>query len=87
MLRGIICLVDEVDRCSELHDLGFKGAKEVMQIVKFFYGTSADPLTEDDKVRGLDCPANTEYITMNTEDDKQPEIIIEEINASGPELY
>jgi hypothetical protein len=34
--------VDEVDRFSELHPLGYLGSKEVMKLVKFFYGTSAD---------------------------------------------
>jgi len=59
-----------------------------MSHVKFFYGSSADPLTKHDKgPNGLGCPVSTEYVTMNMEEDRQPLVNIDEINESGPELY
>jgi hypothetical protein len=88
LLKDYYGYIDEIDRLSEQHPLGFKGAKELLKSFKHVYGTSADQLTEDDKgAEGLDCPVNTEYIFMNTEKDKQPHMNIKEINKSGPELY
>ena len=72
-LKEYLVFIDEVDRFSEMHHLGFKGSKEVMSVVKYFYGTSADPLTEDDKgPNGLDCPDDTEYIKITIEENRKP---------------
>ena len=59
-----------------------------MKSAQFFYGTSADePSHEDKGGDGLGCPANTEYILMNTKYEQKPVITLDIIDKSGPELY
>ena len=84
-LSPFYTFIDEVDRFSEANALGFIGSKNVMKHVKFFYGTSADELTPEDKgPNGLDCPPETEFIKVG-EMNKKVKII--KITESGNKLY
>lgn len=77
--------VDEVDRFSEHSPLGFKGSKDVMKLVHFFYGTSADELTPEDKgPNGLDCPPATEFIKVGN---RCKNVKVMKITESGDKLY
>jgi hypothetical protein len=80
--------MDEADRFSEKHRLGFKDSKFIMKSVKFFYGTSADELTAEDKrEEGMDCPATTEYVVLERTGNTEPKMVIDEINKSDKALY
>ena len=64
-LKEYYLFMDEDDRFSQKHPLGFKDSKLIMKSVKFFYGTSAHELTAEDKgEEGMDCPANTEFVVL-----------------------
>ena len=84
-LSQFYAFIDEVDRFSELSPLGFKGSKDVMKLVEFFYGTSADELTPEDKVpNGLDCPPETEFIKVGK---RSKNVKVIKITESGIKLY
>ena len=85
VLKKFYSFIDEVDRFSELSPLGFRGSKDVMKLVKFFYGTSADELTPEDKgPNGLDCPPETEFIKVGK---RSKNVKIIKITESGNKLY
>lgn len=80
--------MDEVDRFSEKHHLGYRDSRLIMKSAKYFYGTSADELTPEDKGEdGLDCPATTEYVTLKRTGDKESGMVIDKITESGKALY
>ena len=56
-----------------------------MKLVKFFYGTSADELTPEDKgPNGLDCPPETEFIKVGK---RSKNVKVIKITESGNKLY
>ena len=85
-LNKFYTFVDEVDRFSEKNLLAFRGSKEVMKLVRFFYGTSADSLTpEDQGPEGLDCPEETEFTRLGEGGNMNPRVI--EIKEAGVALF
>lgn len=87
-LRDFYLFMDEVDRFSEKHHLGYRDSRLIMKSVKYFYGTSADELTPEDKGEdGMDCPATTEYVTLKRVGDKESKMVIDKITESGKALY